>query len=331
MKITVVGAGSWGTAFSRLTALTGHATTLWVRRSELARTIRGRRVNEEYLPNIELPESDLRVISDLSEIKREQDLLVFVVPSFAMRETAEKVADKVDPEIQNYLNLAKGMEKDTFSTMSEVLGETLDDGPIFTLSGPSHAEEVAKDYPTAVVLAGNISEGRKLQRKLSTDRFRIYLSEDLKGVEYCGTVKNIIAVASGIVSGQGFGDNTTGSLLSRGLAEMVRFGEAFDVKKETFFGLAGVGDLIATCTSEHSRNRRVGYRIGRGEKAEEILESMNMVAEGVYATEVVRNISLEEDISMPITGSLYRILNGESEPEKEITKLMTRQFKEEDI
>ena len=331
MKISVIGAGSWGTAFARLTALRGHETSLWVRRAELAERIKREKENDEYLPGIKLPEENFRTVTELSSLDEEGDLLVFALPSFAMREMARRVKSEVGTENKYFINLAKGMDKKTSSTMSELLAGSFRKEKIFTLSGPSHAEEVAREHPTAVVLAGNLEIGSYLQEELSTERFRIYLSGDIKGVEYCGTVKNIIAIASGIVDGLGFGDNTIGALLSRGLAEMVRFGESMGVEKETFFGLAGVGDLIATCTSEHSRNRGVGYRIGKGEKVEKILESMNMVAEGVYATKVVRNIAEKKGISMPITRSLYKIIKGYSNPEKEINELMTRQYKEENI
>ncbi|MBS3740198.1 NAD(P)-dependent glycerol-3-phosphate dehydrogenase [Candidatus Bipolaricaulota bacterium] len=331
MQISVIGAGSWGTSFARLTANNGHSTYLWVRREGKAEKLTETRENRQYLPGYRLPEENLTVSSSLSRVVNHAEILFFAVPSFAMREIARRANGYLDGTNVHLVNLAKGLEAETFNTMSEVLAEEIESAKIFTLSGPSHAEEVAAGDPTAVVLAGDTGPGSTIQKGLSTDSFRIYLSSDLKGVEYCGAIKNIVAVATGVAQGLGFGDNTTGTLIARGLAEMVRFGNSLGATKETFFGLAGVGDLVATCTSEHSRNRRFGVRLGKGEKSEDIMEEMEMVAEGVHAAKIVHSLAEERDIAVPITNSLYRVIYEGSSPSREVSKLMSREFKVEKV
>ncbi|MFW6422165.1 MAG: NAD(P)H-dependent glycerol-3-phosphate dehydrogenase, partial [Candidatus Bipolaricaulota bacterium] len=300
-------------------------------RSSLAEQLRKRRENVNYLPGVNLPEENLGITADLTLALADSEAVFFAVPSFAMREVARKAHGAVDDSPRYIVNLAKGIERDTFETMSQVLREEFDSNQIFTLSGPSHAEEVGRDYPTAIVLAGNLDQGEYLQEQISTDRFRVYLSADLEGVEYCGIIKNVIAIATGISEGLGFGDNTVGALISRGLAEMVRFGEEQNLSKSTFFGLAGIGDLVATCTSDHSRNRSVGLRIGRGESVEEIEKSMEMVAEGLYSVRVIDELAESRGVNMPLTGALSRIVEGESTPGEEVDRMMTREFKVEDI
>jgi len=329
MQISIIGAGSWGTAFARLTSLNGHPTYLWARREEQAKKLRKTRENKQYLPGYRLPGEKLTISNDLPRVVNHADVIFFAVPSFAMREIGVRVNGYLSGGNVNLVNLAKGIEGETFNTMSEVLAEEIASGTILTLSGPSHAEGVAAGDPTAVVLAGDTGPGSIIQKELSTDSFRIYLSRDLKGVEYCGAIKNVVAVATGVARGLGFGDNTIGSLIARGLAEMVRFGNYLGATKETFFGLAGVGDLVATCTSEHSRNRSFGVKIGKGENPKNILEGMDMVAEGVHTARIVHLLADKLDIAVPITDSLYRIIYEDSSPSKEVSKLMSREFKVE--
>lgn len=331
MKISVVGAGSWGTAFARMAALSGHHTVLWARRKKQVKSIRNENQNSEYLPGFTLPKKNLKLTNNLENTVAHARGLFMAVPSFAMRSMAKKVSRKLSVREVNVVSLAKGLEKDTFKTMSTVLSEELAVERIFALSGPSHAEEVALGYPTAVVLAGDLTLGRVLQKELTTSHFRVYLKRDIKGVEYCGAMKNIIAIATGLVQGLGFGDNAVGALIARGLAEMIRFGEVLNLQKETFFGLAGVGDLVATCTSEHSRNRSFGYRIGQGESIQAISDDMNMIAEGRRATKVFSALGRKKDIDLPITESLYRVLYEGSEPIDEVEKLMARETKVENI
>lgn len=331
MNITVLGAGSWGTSFARLTATLEHPTVLWARREELATTIDEELTNPQYLPGVDLPESQLQPTSDLPTALNEVDLVIFAVPSFALRRMAVKAREYISNPIAT-INLAKGIEEETFTTMSEILNEVMPGIDHYTLSGPSHAEEVAKDYPTAVVLVGeNLQKGSSLQQKLSSSRFRIYLSSDTTGIEYCGVIKNIIAIGAGISQGLGYGDNTTGALIARGLAEMVRFGDAMGANKQTFFGLAGVGDLVATCTSKHSRNRRVGEKLGQGKSLDSILEQMDMVAEGVYTVQTIKSLADQKQIVMPITNAVNKVLYEGANPLDQVDSLLTREYKKEDI
>ncbi len=331
MKISVVGAGSWGTAFARMTAINGNETFLWARRKEQVDSIRREKQNEEYLPGFTLPEDNFIITNDLEAVVSHPETLFMAVPSFAMRDMAKKVnRELLNPDI-NVVSLAKGLEKDTFKPMSTILSEELSVERIFALSGPSHAEEVALGYPTAVVLAGDLNFGKVLQKELTTSYFRVYLKRDIKGVEYCGAMKNIIAISTGLAQGLGFGDNAMGTLIARGLAELIRFGNVLNLKKQTFFGLAGVGDLVATCASKHSRNRSFGYRVGQGESIEAISDDMNMIVEGRRATKIFYELGREKGIELPITESLYRVLYRGRDPMAEVERLMNRETKIENI
>jgi len=326
MRLSVLGAGGWGTAVARLLANNSHDTILWARDPDKAAQIAQQRENKRYLPGVSLP-SDLRVTSDLGEAL-DADAIFLAVPSFAMADLLKRLACLETPK--TVINLAKGLDRASRRTMSELIEEHLPGIAAFTLSGPSHAEEVGRDMPTAVVLAGRDLElGEALQRAIATPRFRIYLSDDIRGVELCATVKNIIALATGISDGLGYGDNSRGALITRGLTEMGRFGRALSINQETLFGLSGLGDLVATCTSEHSRNRYVGYRLGKGERIEEILSGMEMVAEGVYATRIVHAIATERGIEMPITAAVHALLSGKADPLSLVEEIMTRTPKRE--
>lgn len=329
MNYAIIGAGGWGTALARLLARKGSRVRLWARRPQFAQELDILRENRPYLPGVSLPKDYLTITSDLSHAVEDADVVLLAVPSFAMREIAQKLKS-VRAHPQAWINLAKGLERDSLLTMSSVLQEELQTDNIFTLSGPSHAEEVGRDFPTSVVLAGTeLALGEHLQRALMTERFRVYLSDDLLGVEYGGTVKNIIALAAGILDGLGYGDNAKAALIARGLAEMVRLGVRLGARRETFFGLSGVGDLVATCTSEHSRNRRVGYRLGQGESLQKILESQTFVAEGVYATVAVRTLARKHNVEVPITEAVYAVLYEGANPLDQLNALMTREPKRE--
>lgn len=330
MRVSVIGAGGWGTAFARLLALNGHEVILWVRNPTRAEAIDRLRENRTYLPGVALPQEGLRITASLPETIA-SDIIVLAVPSFAMADLLGKVKE-LAKEKKVFINLAKGIDRRSGKTMSELIESQVATRAIFTLSGPSHAEEVGRDIPTAIVLAGeDLDLGKQLQVELATPRFRVYLSEDIRGVELCATVKNIIALATGVSDGLGYGDNSRGALVTRGLTEMVRFGRVFGVKEKTFFGLSGLGDLVATCTSEHSRNRRVGYRLGKGESLTEILSGMAMVAEGVWATTIVHEIALEKGVEMPITDAVYRLLYEKTDPLVLVEEIMTRVPKQEEI
>lgn len=327
MKFAVIGAGGWGTALARLLARKGHSVKLWARHPQFALELDQARENKRYLPGVMLPRENLTITSSLPEAMA--DVFVLAVPSFAVREAAQRLK-AVGHRPHAWINLAKGLERGSLLTMSTLLKQELGDAKIFTLSGPSHAEEVGRDAPTSVVLAGaDLQLGQELQRAFMTERFRVYLSDDLLGVEYGGTVKNVIALAAGIAEGLGYGDNAKGALIARGLAEIVRLGVKLGARRETFFGLAGLGDLVATCTSQHSRNRHVGYRLGRGEPLEQILASMTMVAEGVYATQAVRDLARKHQVEVPITEAVYTVLYAQADPLSQLNALMTRAPKRE--
>jgi len=330
MRFSVLGAGGWGTAFARVLANAGHDTVLWARRPERAREIAEQRENVRYLPGVALPVERLRITSEI-EAASSADVLVLAVPSFGMADLLDRIArlGLSDPTV---IHLAKGLDRSTRGTMSELIADRLPSVHVFALSGPSHAEEVGRDIPTAVVLAGHdLDVGRRLQREISTSRFRVYLSDDLRGVELCAAVKNIIALAVGVSDGLGYGDNSRGALITRGLAELVRFGRGYGIRDATFFGLSGLGDLVATCTSSHSRNRAVGVRLGRGEPLELVLSGMEMVAEGVGVTEIVHALAAERGIEMPITDAVLRLLRGEADPISLVDEIMTRDPKREEM
>ncbi len=333
MKISVIGAGGWGTALARLLALKEHRIALWVRDQRLAETIRQTRTNSTYLPGVALPKENLDIVYDIQIAVEHSDIFLLVVPSIAIREITQKIVSLLPKARQAnavFVNAAKGLERTTLQTMSEVIAEEARTHRVFTLSGPSHAEEVGRDFPTTVVVAGpDMGLGKQLQQAFMTDRFRVYLSDDLKGVEYGGATKNVIALAAGISDGLGYGDNAKGALIARGLTEMIRLGVFLGAKKETFFGLSGLGDLVATCTSQHSRNRRVGYRLGQGETLQKILDSMKMVAEGVYATETIYRLASAKKIEMPITNAVYDILYNDAKALTKLGELMTREAKME--
>lgn len=335
MEFTVLKAGGWGTAIARLLCSKGHLVHLWAEDKELAEVLENKRENVKYLPGICLPQKNLKIFTDLGEIKGQGQIFLIVVPSFAVRKVCQRIADilpKSAQEISTFINLAKGLERESFLTMSEVIGQELGAARIYTLSGPSHAEEVGRDYPTSVVLAGqDLEYGRKLQEAFMTERFRVYLSPDIKGVEYAGTVKNVIAIACGISDGLGYGDNSTGALISRGLAELTRLTKVLEIEKETFFGLSGLGDLVTTCVSEHSRNRYVGVQIGQGKSLGEILEDMNMVAEGVYACEILHQMAQAKELELPITKAVYEILYQGKDPLTIVDELMLREPKLEKL
>ncbi len=330
MSFAVLGAGGWGTAFARLLAMAGHDTLLWARDARLAEAMRTDGRNAKYLPSVELPSDRLTITAELSEIEG-RDVLVVAVPSFGVDDLLARVAPICGPS-PVVINLAKGIDPASKRTMSELIEARLPTAHPFTLSGPSHAEEVGKDVPTAVVLAGRETElGERLQTTIATPRFRVYLSSDVRGVELCATVKNVVALATGISDGLGYGDNSRGALITRGLAEMVRFGRTFDVEDVTFFGLAGLGDLVATCTSAHSRNRYVGCRLGRGEPLSRIVEEMDMVAEGLHATALIHELAAKRGIDMPITAAVQRLLTEQADPLSLVDEIMTRAPKRDGV
>ncbi len=323
MRAAVLGSGSWGTSFSRLLVSIGHTTVLWTRREDMAARLTSLRENRDYLPGVALP-AELKITHALPEAVAETDVLFLAVPSFAMRDVAHACKGLL-PAHAPLVQLAKGLAPHSGLRMSQVLEHELPGHPVFALSGPSHAEEVARDQPTAVVLAGGTTAvAETLQRQLMSPLFRVYLSDDLVGVEYCSVVKNVLAVGTGISDGLGQGDNARAALIARGLAEMARFGRAVGARPETFYGLAGLGDLVVTATSGLSRNRQVGIRLGKGEKTGGIVASMNMVAEGIHAVARLWEIAQSHEVDMPITEAVYRVAHLGELPSEQIPALMQR-------
>jgi len=328
MRFSVLGAGGWGTAVARLLANADHEVTLWSRDPERTAEINRCRENRKYLPDVALPDS-LQISSDLDR-SLEADAAFVAVPSFAVEPLLQRL-HRSSSTPDAVINLSKGLDRASQRTMSELAVDILPETRAFALSGPSHAEEVGRDVPTAVVLAGeDLDLGRALQHAIATPRFRVYLSRDIRGVELCAALKNVIAIACGVSDGLGYGDNSRGALITRGLSELARFGRTLGICDATFFGLAGLGDLVATCTSRHSRNRHVGARLGAGEDLKSILSSMNGVAEGIYATGIVRQVAREREIDMPITEAVGRLLDGEVAPLQLVNEIMTRSPKRED-
>ncbi len=331
MKIGVVGAGNWGTALAHLLGSKGFTVDLWVFEAEIAEQIRETRENRVFLPGVRLPEN-LIPSNDVEQVVAQKRLVLVVVPSHVMRQTAGRLAECLDPG-SIVVSASKGIENETLLTMSGVLRQvisSLGGERIAVLSGPSFAKEVARQVPTAVTAA---SEDRAtadfVQHVFAAPFFRVYAHEDVIGVELGGAVKNVIAIAAGIVDGLGLGLNTRAALISRGLAEIRRLGAKMGANPRTFSGLAGVGDLILTCTGNLSRNHTVGKKLGEGKTLSQILSEMTMVAEGVRTAKSVYNLSRKLDVEMPISQETYRILYEEKAPKLALKQLMTRDLKAE--
>jgi glycerol-3-phosphate dehydrogenase (NAD(P)+) len=323
---SVLGAGSWGTALACLLAGKGIATTLWARDESKARAMGSARENSTYLPGVRFPDC-LTVTSSLPDAMRTQSL-VLAVPARAQREIVRAAA--AGPA-QSYLCAAKGYEPSTRQRMSEVLREELGSSRgIAILAGPSHAEETARGIPTTVVVASHRDGvARAFQDLLMTPTFRVYTNDDVLGVETAASLKNVIAIAAGICDGLGFGDNTKGALLTRGLAEMARLGRALGANLETFYGLAGIGDLVTTCTSRFSRNRKVGELVARGYDVERAVRETGQACEGVETTRSALGIAQERGIELPITRQVSSVLFEGKDPRVGIEQLMTRDPKAE--
>ncbi|MEM1057096.1 MAG: NAD(P)H-dependent glycerol-3-phosphate dehydrogenase [Bacteroidota bacterium] len=324
-RTAVIGAGSWGTALAYSLARNGHSVTLWARREEAAREIETTRRNARYLPDAHLPDT-LRATSDLEEAA-EAEVWLFAVPSQHVRSVASRLAGHASaPEA--IVSVAKGIENATLLTTSGVLREVLpgaDPNHVGVLYGPSHAEEVALGRPTTVVASiPDLAVAEEVQALFMAPTLRVYTNPDLVGVEVAGSVKNVMALAAGMGDGLELGDNAKAALVTRGLAEITRLGLAMGAQAHTFAGLAGLGDLVVTCFSQHSRNRRFGEMVGAGKTLQEAAAAMTMVVEGVKTTASVRELAARYEIEMPISEAVGRVLAGESDPREEVSDLMTR-------
>ena len=330
-SITLFGAGSWGTALAVHLASEGRDITLWARREEAVDRMRRTRHNPTYLSDIELP-SSVRITSDLKTAAEASSLWAVAVPSQNLRSVVSDLAPYTRTGV-TLVSLAKGIENETLQTMSQVLAEELSDlssQQIGVLYGPSHAEEVAEGRPTTVVAAAPTEPRAEwIQHAFMTDRLRVYANTDVIGVEIGGSAKNVLAIASGISDGVGYGDNAKAALVTRGLAEMRRLGLAMGAELRTFAGLAGIGDLLVTCMSSHSRNRYLGEQIGAGKTLDEILAEMDMVAEGVRTTQSVRDLARRHGVEMPITEAVHAVLFEGERPADRVDDLMTRSAKRE--
>jgi glycerol-3-phosphate dehydrogenase (NAD(P)+) len=330
-SLTLFGAGSWGTALAVHLASAGRDVTLWARRPEAAERMQRTRRNPSYLPEAKLPDN-VSVTADLEAAAAASDLWALAVPSQNLRSVAERLDPLARPE-GTVVSLAKGIENETLCTMSQVLDDvltTVSPSRIGVLYGPSHAEEVAEERPTTVVAAApDEAVARHIQEVFMTERLRVYVNTDVIGVEIGGSAKNVLAIAAGIGDGVGYGDNAKAALITRGITEIRRLGRALGARPETFAGLAGIGDLIVTCMSSHSRNRYLGEQIGQGRSLQEVVDGMDMVAEGVRTTQSIYDLAQRHDVEMPITEAVYAALFQGRRPEAMVEELMTRSAKRE--
>ncbi|MCD8196029.1 MAG: NAD(P)-dependent glycerol-3-phosphate dehydrogenase [Lachnospiraceae bacterium] len=325
-KIGVIGAGSWGTAISRLLANKGHEVTVWSIVEDEIRMLRGEREHKSKLPGVKLPES-IVYTTDLEASVCGKDLLVLAVPSVYTRSTSHSMAPFV-ADGQIIVNVAKGIEESTLMILTDIIEQEIPQANAAVLSGPSHAEEVGRDIPTTVVAgAKDQKTAEYIQNIFMSETFRVYTSPDMLGIELGGALKNVIALAAGAADGLGCGDNTKAALITRGIAEMARLGIAMGGRAETFYGLTGIGDLIVTCASVHSRNRKAGFLIGQGRTMQEAMDEVQMVVEGVYSAKAAKTLAGKYDIDMPIVNEVNAVLFEEKTAKEALTELMLRDRK----
>ncbi len=331
MKTTVLGAGSWGTTLALVLLENGHEVKLWTYKSDQAELMRSTRQNPAFVPGVKLPD-ELVITTDIEEACTDRALIVAAVPSQFLRSVIERVA-RLDLEKTVVCNVAKGIENTTLMTMSEVLLDVLEKerrANIAILSGPSHSEEVSHRIPTAIVAASyRLATAKTVQSAFMRPYFRVYVNEDIRGVELGGAIKNVIAIAAGIADGAGFGDNTKAAIMTRGVYEITRLGVKMGALPRTFAGLSGIGDLIVTCMSRHSRNRFVGEQIGKGRKLEDVLGEMVMVAEGVASAKSILDLARKHRVEMPIVRAVNQMLFEGKDPHEATDELMTRDAKQE--
>jgi glycerol-3-phosphate dehydrogenase (NAD(P)+) len=331
MNVSVIGGGSWGTAFALYLGRNGFRTRLWVREPEIYEAALRERENKVFLPGFKFP-PEVSFHHDIEEAGDGVELIFAAVPAQFCRKIYGRLASFLGPG-QSLISLTKGVEKKTLCRMTQIMAETFaprDHVRCGVLSGPSFSREVAEGHPTALVLAAkDPAWAENVQHRLSSQALRIYTSRDVVGVEIAGALKNIVAIAAGVSDSLGFGDNARAALMTRGLAEMTRLGLALGAQKETFSGLAGIGDLVLTCTGRLSRNRFVGSELGKGKSLASIIAGMRMVAEGIATTLSARELARREGVEMPIFEQVYQILYNKKDPRKALADLMSRSLKEE--
>ncbi len=328
-RITILGGGAMATACSVLLAeQAGQEISIWTRNADYAKEMTSTRENKRLLPGVKIPQS-VTITADIEEAVKGADFLVASIPTKYLRQSLEGLAHALNKD-RPVISVIKGLENETLMRPSEIIADVLGQRAVVTLGGPSHAEEIARRLPASVVAAsGDIALAKQVQALFSTDRFRVYTNSDIVGVELAGALKNVIAIAAGICDGQGYGDNAKSALLTRGLVEITRFGVALGAEASTFTGLAGIGDLITTCISPFGRNRMVGERLGKGETLQQIIDSMDSVAEGVTTTQSVHDLAENKGIEMPITSEIYQVLMHGKSPEEATNSLMLRPPKSE--
>ena len=326
MKVAVLGSGSWGMTLAMLLERNGFPVTVWFWDKVLHAQAVSERELPDFLPGIQIPES-LDLTTDLKSAVKDAELIVIASPSHTVRMTMEAIGTAISPKAL-IVNVAKGIENDSLMTMSQVIVDAtpnLSPDRVASLYGPTHAEEVSKGMASAIVAGcANDENGRKIQSYFMCDSLRVYTNTDILGVEYGGSLKNVIAIAAGILAGMGSGDNTLAALITRGSFEITRLGVHLGAQEATFAGLSGIGDLIVTCLSQHSRNRHVGVELGRGRKLNDILGSMKMVAEGVKTAKSVHQLMTKTGVEMPISEQIYQVLFEDKDPQQSVSELMGR-------
>lgn len=326
-KIAVLGAGTWGIALARLLCLKSHQVIVWSAIESEIDNLNKTRVHP-MLSEMDIPD-EMEFTKDLGCAMENCDVVLMAVPSVFVRSTSEKVKEFYTDNMV-IVDVAKGMEANSLMSMSEIIEDVIDNANVVALTGPTHAEEVAFDQPTTIVAASNdIASAQKVQEIFMTDNFRVYTNTDIKGVEFAGAIKNVMALGVGISRGLGYGDNTTAALITRGLAEIVRLGTAMGCNRETFYGLAGVGDLIVTCTSVHSRNFKAGRLMGLGYSADDAKKEVGMVVEGMNMLPAAMKLIKKYNVEMPIVEMVNAIVNGNITPDKAVVELMRRNKKGE--
>lgn len=323
-KIGVLGAGTWGMALARMLCVSGHEVTVW---SAIEREIDEFSATHRHpnLPGMVIPQ-ELGFTKDMEEVCRDKEILLFAVPSPFVRATARKAAPYIK-ENQIIVDVAKGIEADTLFTMTEIIADELQNPAVklVALSGPTHAEEVAKDLPTTIVSAcEDLAVAQRVQEVFGNTCMRVYTNDDVLGVELCGAMKNIMALASGVALGLGYGDNTKAALITRGMAEITRLGTAMGCKLQTFYGLAGIGDLIVTATSVHSRNNRCGLLLGQGVAPQDAIQQVGMVVEGINALPAAMKLAEKYRVEMPLAMAVNAVVNEGADPKEAVAKLMAR-------
>ena len=327
-QITVIGSGGWGTAIASLLAKNGHNVVLWSYLPEESEALSKDKENKRFLPGVTLPDN-ISYTASLEEAAKDAEIIVMVTPSQAIKKTAELLAPNVMPGTI-IVTASKGLEQETQKRLSEVVSEAIPQAKIAVMSGPSHAEEVGRELPTTNVIASqDIMVSQYLQDIFMCDTFRVYTGQDMVGVELGGALKNVIALCAGVTDGLGLGDNAKAALMTRGMAEITRLGVAMGADPLTFLGLSGMGDLIVTCTSMHSRNRRAGILIGQGMSPEQAVEEVKMVVEGFYTTKAAYLLAKKMNIEMPIVEQAYGVLFEGKDPKIAVMSLMVRGKKHE--